>query len=180
MHKLFRPREAARIVGISYSTLKEWIYRGRIRSVKTFGSQHRVPASEIDRLISKEPSHKDVEWLRRHGQKISGRNQLSGRVLEVKYEGLLAQVTVAIGEQHVTAIITADAAKEMRLKSGEVAAALFKSTEVMINAFLSLLQYAAALVQSGATVCLPLVQPSEQGNHSCSRTKQGRSGNRSD
>ena len=48
------------------------------------------------------------------------------------YSGLLAQVTMAVGEQHITAIITADAAKEMRLKPGERAAALIKSTEVMI------------------------------------------------
>ena len=53
-------------------------------------------------------------------------------MLEVKYSGLLAQIRLAIGEQHITAIITADAAKEMRLKPGERAAALVKSTEVMI------------------------------------------------
>ena len=50
----------------------------------------------------------------------------------MKYSGLLAQVRMAIGEQNITAIITADAAKEMRLKVGERAAALVKSTEVMI------------------------------------------------
>jgi molybdopterin-binding protein len=53
-------------------------------------------------------------------------------VREVKYGGLLAQVRLAIGEQQITAIITADAAKEMRLKPGERVAALVKSTEVMI------------------------------------------------
>jgi molybdopterin-binding protein len=53
-------------------------------------------------------------------------------VLAVKFSGLLAQVTLAIGEQHINAIITADAAREMRLKPGEQAAALVKSTEVMI------------------------------------------------
>jgi molybdopterin-binding protein len=52
--------------------------------------------------------------------------------MDIKYSGLLAQVSLAIGEQHITAIITADAAKEMRLKPGERAAALIKSTEVMI------------------------------------------------
>jgi molybdopterin-binding protein len=57
---------------------------------------------------------------------------LIGRVLDLKYSGLLAQVTLKIGEQQITAIITADAAKEMRLKTGERAAALIKSTEVMI------------------------------------------------
>jgi molybdopterin-binding protein len=53
-------------------------------------------------------------------------------VMEVKYSGLLAQVRLAIGEQQITSIITTDAAKEMRLKTGDRAAALIKSTEVMI------------------------------------------------
>ena len=55
-----------------------------------------------------------------------------GRVVAIKYSGILAQVTLAFGEQQITSIITADAAKEMRLKPGERAAALIKSTEVMI------------------------------------------------
>ena len=132
MQKLLAPREAANILGISYPTLKQWIYHGKIRSVKTPGGHHRVPESEIDRLFPKKLVRGDIETRRGNFRKISGRNQLIGRVLEVKYSGLLAQVRLAIGEQHITAIITADAAKEMRLKPGERAAALVKSTEVMI------------------------------------------------
>ena len=132
MQRLLAPREVANILGISYPTLKQWIYHGKIKSVKTPGGHHRVPESEIDRLFPKKLERGDVETRRRNFRKISGRNQLIGRVLEVKYSGLLAQVRMAIGEQHITAIITADAAKEMRLKPGERAAALVKSTEVMI------------------------------------------------
>ena len=132
MRKLLAPREAANILGISYPTLKQWIYHGKIHSVKTPGGHHRVPESEIDRLFPKKLGRGSIESRRGNLRKISGRNQLVGRVLEVKYSGLLAQVRLAIGEQHITAIITADAAKEMRLKPGERAAALIKSTEVMI------------------------------------------------
>lgn len=132
MQRLLAPREAARILGISYPTLKQWIYRGKLRSAKTPGGHHRVPESEIDRLIPKKLERGDIETRRGNFRKISGRNQLMGRVLEVKYSGLLAQVALKIGEQQITAIITADAAKEMRLKTGERAAALIKSTEVMI------------------------------------------------
>ena len=132
MHRLLAPREAASVLGISYPTLKQWIYRKKIKSVKTPGGHHRVPESEIDRLFPKKLERGDIETRRGSFRKISGRNQLIGRVLEVKYSGLLAQVRMAIGEQHITAIITADAAKEMRLKVGERAAALVKSTEVMI------------------------------------------------
>lgn len=129
---LLPPREASRILGISYPTLKQWIYRGKIKSLKTPGGHHRVPESEIDRLIPKSLERGKMETRRGNFRKISGRNQLVGRVMAVKYGGLLAQVTMAIGEQHITAIITADAARELRLKPGERAAALIKSTEVMI------------------------------------------------
>jgi molybdopterin-binding protein len=129
MHRaaLLPPREAARILGISYPTLKQWIYHGKNKTMKTPGGHHRVPESEIDRMIPKKLDRGDISLRRGNFRKISGRNQLIGRVVSLKYSGLLAQVTMAIGEQHIT-----DAAKEMRLKPGERAAALIKSTEVMI------------------------------------------------
>jgi molybdopterin-binding protein len=130
--RLLPPREAARILGISYPTLKQWIYRKKLRSMKTPGGHHRIPESEIDRMLPKKLSRGDISTRRGNFRRISGRNQLIGRVLEVKFGGLLAQVTLAIGEQHITAIITADAARELRLKVGERAAALVKATEVMI------------------------------------------------
>jgi molybdopterin-binding protein len=130
--ELLNPRDAARSLGISYPTLKQWIYKGKIKTAKTPGGHHRVPESEIDRLFPKKLDRGDIESRRGNFRKISGRNQLIGRVLSIKYSGLLAQVTLAIGEQHITAIITSDAAKEMRLKPGERAGALIKSTEVMI------------------------------------------------
>jgi molybdopterin-binding protein len=132
VQKLLPPREAANILGISYPTLKQWIYRGKIKTAKTPGGHHRVPESEIDRLIPAKLQRGDVMSRRLNFRKISGRNQLIGRVVEVKYSGLLAQVRLAFGEQQITSIITADAAKEMRLKPGDRAAALIKSTEVMI------------------------------------------------
>ena len=65
--------------------------------------------------------------------RISGRNQLKGTVVEVVIDGLLAKVVLAVGDQHVTAIITSDAVRELGLKSGDSAVALIKATEVMIG-----------------------------------------------
>jgi len=132
MQKLLAPREAANILGISYPTLKQWIYHHKIKTAKTPGGHHRVPESEIDRLIPRKLERGDIATRRSNFRKISGRNQLIGRVVALKFSGLLAQVTLTIGEQHITAIITADAARELRLKVGDRAAALVKSTEVMI------------------------------------------------
>jgi molybdopterin-binding protein len=132
MQRLLAPREAANILGISYPTLKQWIYRGKLKTAKTPGGHHRVPESEIDRLIPKSLERGEVSERRGAFRKISGRNQLIGRIVAIKYDVLLAQITLRIGEQQITSLITADAAREMRLKPGERAAALVKSTEVMI------------------------------------------------
>ncbi|MBS1839623.1 MAG: helix-turn-helix transcriptional regulator [Acidobacteria bacterium] len=132
MQRLLAPREAANILGISYPTLKQWIYRGKLKTAKTPGGHHRVPESEIDRLIPAKLIRGEVSERRGAFRKISGRNQLIGRIVAIKYDGLLAQITLRIGEQQITSLITADAAREMRLKPGERAAALVKSTEVMI------------------------------------------------
>jgi molybdopterin-binding protein len=126
-----RPREAANRLGISYPTLKKWIYSGKLRTVTTPGGHHRVPESEMERFIPKGEIRSGPQG-RRNFRKISGRNQLVGRVLEIKVDGLMAQVRLSIAGQVITSIITADAVAEMGLKKGDVAAALIKSTEVMI------------------------------------------------
>jgi molybdopterin-binding protein len=130
---LLTPRTAARRLGVSYPTLKQWIYKGSIRTRRTAGGHHRIPDTEIDRLLATTgralPSPK-----RQRGVivALSGRNQLRGIVDEVRVEGLLAQVTVRVGDQRLTAVITRDAIDELKLKRGDEALAVVKSTEVMI------------------------------------------------
>jgi molybdopterin-binding protein len=128
---MLTPKAAALRLGISYPTIKQWIYKRKLRTVKTSGGHHRIPESELDQYLNL-PNTKPVPQRRANFRKISGRNQLVGRVVEMKIDGLLAQVKLSIGGQIITSIITADAAREMRLKKGDVAAALVKSTEVMI------------------------------------------------
>ena len=130
--KLLTPRDAAKILGISYPTLKQWIYKTKLHTVKTAGGHHRIPETELDKFLHLQSQRLPVETRRPNFRQISGRNQLAGRITEVKVDGLIAQVTLSIGGQKITSIITADAVREMRLKVGDKAAALIKSTEVMI------------------------------------------------
>jgi molybdopterin-binding protein len=132
LSKLFTPRDAAQVLGISYPTLKQWIYKKKIRSVKTAGGHHRIPEKEVDRFLYRADDGGEVSERRSNFRRISGRNQLVGRVTDIKVNGLMAQVTLSIGGQRITSIITADAVREMRLKDGQTVAALIKSTEVMI------------------------------------------------
>jgi len=138
--ELLQLRDAARELGVSYPTLKQWIYRRKIRSVRTAGGHHRIPRAEIDRLAFMEgtgerPKAKPSPGLQSSKgleHFISGRNQLVGRVSKVEIVGLLAKVVLDIGGQRITAIITSDACRDLGLKKGQTAAALIKATEVMI------------------------------------------------
>ena len=125
-----KPREAAAELGLSYPTIKQWILSGKLSSVKTPGGHHLIPRSALVPLLKAAPKPKET---RERFRKVSGRNQLIGKIVEVKISGLLAQVVLSIGDQRITSIITADAAREMQLRKGQTAAALMKSTEVMIT-----------------------------------------------
>ena len=129
---MLRLHDAAQLVGVSYPTLKQWIYKGKIKSVKTAGGHHRIPRSEIDRLTRagergatrrKKPVGLDA---------ISGRNKLFGVINDVRYDGLLAQVSIDVGGQIITSIITSDAARDLGLKKGVSVYALVKAAEVMV------------------------------------------------
>jgi molybdopterin-binding protein len=128
---LLQLREATLQLGISFPTIKQWIYARKIKSVRTAGGHHRIPQSEIDRLLFRTraktaPERKEIT------RRLSGRNQLVGRIVSVRISGLMAEVKISIGEQQITSIITATSAREMKLKPGQTAAALIKATEVMI------------------------------------------------
>ncbi len=130
--KFYAVRHACKVLGVSYPALKQWIYKGKIKTIKTPGGHHRIPATEIDRLLPPVSRRGPLQNRRENYRKISGRNQLIGRIVDLKTEGLIAQVTLSIAGQHLTSIITADAVREMRLEKGQVVAALIKSTEVMV------------------------------------------------
>ncbi|MBI3493258.1 MAG: TOBE domain-containing protein [Acidobacteria bacterium] len=132
---LLTVRQAAERLGVGYSTLKHWIYEGRVRTRVTSGGHHRIADSEVDRLLA--PSTRAPAKKTGHARagaivSISGRNQLRGYVDEIRVEGLLAQVRLRIGDQTLTAVITRDAVDELHLRRGDEALAIVKSTEVMI------------------------------------------------
>ncbi len=129
-------RVAADRLGIGYSTLKQWIYQGRVRTTETAGGHHRIADSEIERLLARHtPANRAA---RRPPDKavivaLSGRNRLRGFIEEVRIDGVLGQVRLRIGDQMLTAIITRDAIEELKLRRGDDAVAIIKATEVMIG-----------------------------------------------
>lgn len=136
---LLTVRTAAERLGIGYSTLKQWIHKGRVRTTQTEGGHHRIADAEIDRLIARHTAGGRLTRLSARRSTpgvivaLSGRNRLRGFVEEVRSDGLMAQVRLRIGDQTLTAVITRDAVDELRLRRGDDALAIIKSTEVMIG-----------------------------------------------
>lgn len=133
---LLTVRASAERLGVAYSTLKRWVHTGRVRTTRTEGGHHRIAESEIERLLARQqpegrargPAPDTDESL----AGLSARNRLHGFVEEVRVDGLLAQVRLKVGDQPLTAVITADAVRALKLRRGDDAIAIVKSTEVMI------------------------------------------------
>ena len=102
--------------------MKQWIYKGTVRTSRTGGGHHRVPLAEVDRLLGQQAAAGGAGGVARPGRQplgvlvaLSGRNQLRGIVDEVRHDGLLAQIRLRIGDQRLTALITRDALAELKL-----------------------------------------------------------------
>jgi molybdopterin-binding protein len=127
---------AAQRLGIGYSTLKQWIYTGKVRTTTTPGGHHRVSDAEIARLMAHQPDVRQPPAPKRASGvlvSMSARNKLRGFVDEVRVDGLLAQVRIRIGDQMLTAVVTADAIAELKITRGDDILAIVKSTEVMLG-----------------------------------------------
>ena len=132
---LLTVRAAAGRLGVGYSTLKQWILAGRVRTSRTAGGHHRVSDAEIARLLARTtPLRRTANRPdeRRSIVALSDPNRLRGFVDEVRTEGLLGMVCLRIGDHRITAVITKDAIDELKLLRGNDAVAIIKCTDVII------------------------------------------------
>ena len=114
--------EAAKLLGISLDTLRRWDRAGRIETARDSGNRRIVAASEVQRLRGE------------HEGQLSARNRIQGTVTDVRVEGLVAQVELAVDEPaRLVAIVTADAVEDLKLQPGMAAAAVVKATSVMVE-----------------------------------------------
>ena len=65
--------------------------------------------------------------------KISARNRLKGRIVEITKGATTAHVRIDVGGSVVTAAITNEAVDELRLQVGEEAYAVIKASDVMVG-----------------------------------------------
>jgi molybdopterin-binding protein len=63
---------------------------------------------------------------------LSARNQLEGVVEDIQMGGVMAHITVRVGNNLVESVITRRSVEEMKLKKGDKVRAVIKSTEVIL------------------------------------------------
>jgi len=65
--------------------------------------------------------------------KLSARNQLKGKIIEVKKGATTTHVRIDIGGQTITASITNESAEKLQLATGKTAYAIIKASSVMVG-----------------------------------------------
>jgi molybdopterin-binding protein len=113
---------AAQALGVSIDTLRRWEKAGRVEFDRD-GGRRVIAASEVSRLLGE----------RHKAGRTSARNRLEGIVLSVKRDTVMAQVELICGPFRVVSLMSREAADELGLQPGVPAAAVVKSTNVVIE-----------------------------------------------
>lgn len=117
--------EAAKALGVSVETVRRWDRDGKIRIERDSANRRVIPASEVQRLRGRTPSHT--------GSPLSARNRFDGVITSVEVSGVVALVEIRAGDHRIVSIITRDAVEELGLAPGVDATATVKATSVMVS-----------------------------------------------
>ena len=116
--------DAARALGVSVDTLRRWERTGRLVTHRDAANRRVVEESEITRLGGHMTHHVD--------RTFSARNRFEGVVTSVEVTGVIAQVEIESGQNHIVSVITRDAVDELGLRPGVSVVATVKATSVMV------------------------------------------------
>ena len=119
---LIRIGAAASALGVSLDTMRRWERAGRI-TFQRRGNQRYISSHDLAHLLRE----------RTTSGHSSARNRLQGTILAVHKDGLMAQIEMACGPYRIVSLMSREAADELDLKPGDQAAAIMKSTTVIIE-----------------------------------------------
>ena len=122
MEDLIRIGAAASALGVSVDTLRRWERDGRV-TFERRSNQRFVPAAELTRLLTE----------RAGTAQTSARNRLTGTVISVKRDKVMAQVEIACGSQRIVSLMSRESADQLELKPGVSATAVIKATTVIVE-----------------------------------------------
>ena len=113
---------AATALGVSIDTLRRWERSGRV-TFQRRGQQRWLTQDELARLLRE----------RSGAAGGSARNRLTGTVISVKRDTVMAQVEIACGSQRIVSLMSRESADQLDLKPGVSATAVIKATTVIVE-----------------------------------------------
>jgi molybdopterin-binding protein len=113
---------AANALGVSLDTMRRWERAGRITCQRR-GNQRYISSRDLSALLKERSIHGHT----------SARNRMQGTILAVTKDGVMAQIEMACGPYRIVSLMSREAAEELDLKPGDNAAAIVKSTTVIVE-----------------------------------------------
>ncbi len=113
---------AAQALGVSVDTLRRWERDGRI-AFERRGNNRVLAPEELARVLRERGTN----------TRSSARNRMAGVIVEVKRDGIMAQIDLACGPFRIVSLMSREAADELDLQPGQPATAVVKSPMVIIE-----------------------------------------------
>src|SRR5262245_10922940 len=127
---MIRVRDAADLLGVSDDTVRRWIDDGALPVNQDQSGRKVIPGEALAEFAVANSSAAPKEPL---GIASSARNRFTGLVTKVAIEDVMAQVEMKCGPFNVVSLMSADAARELKLEPGSVAVAVVKATTVIVE-----------------------------------------------
>jgi molybdopterin-binding protein len=121
--------EVAALLRVSDDTVRRWVEHGRLAATVDGAGRKVVAGAEVARFVRADADGgaDAARW------QVSARNRLDGIVTDVRRDGLVAQVEIQAGPFRLVSLMTREAADDLGLEPGSLAAAVVKSTTVIVE-----------------------------------------------
>ncbi len=124
----YRAGQVAEILGVSVDTVRRWSDDGLLETTRTPGGQRLIDGASLAHFLAERPEASEPEGMAR-----SARNRFTGVVTSVRRDGLTAVVEIRAGRHRIVSLITADGADELAVEPGDLAVAVVKATNVIVE-----------------------------------------------
>ena len=113
---------AAQALGVSVDTLRRWERDGRI-AFERRGNTRVLAPEELARVLRERGTN----------TRSSARNRMTGVIVGVKRDGVMAQIDLACGPYRIVSLMSREAADALRLQPGDSATAVIKAATVVVE-----------------------------------------------